>query len=75
MAEWTEGARPEVVTLVSAGIVIYGAVFMIDKMPFPAAKDASSLADFKIYHSISKLPDGPDTEGHLVLPTGAEQQP
>lgn len=59
----------------SSGIVIYGAVFMIDKMPFPAAKDASDLADFAIYHSTSKVPDGPDTEGHLVLPTGAEQQP
>lgn len=56
------------------GVVIYGAVFSI-KMTFPAPLDANDLADFAIFHSISKVPDGPDTEGHLVLPTGAEQQP
>ncbi|WP_422402556.1 phage protein Gp37 [Pseudomonas sp. GZD-209] len=57
------------------GVIVYGAVFTIDKMPFPAAKDASSLADFEIFHTTSKVPDGPDTEGHHVFPNGNEATP
>lgn len=57
------------------GVVVYGAVFAIDKMMFPAAKDASSLADFEIFHTTSKVPDGPDTEGHHVFPNGNEAAP
>lgn len=57
------------------GIVIYGAVFGLAKMMFPAALDASSLADFEIYHATHKVPAGPDTETYLTLPTGSEEQP
>ena len=57
------------------GVVIYGAVFVLNKLMFPAALDASGLADFEIYHANHKVPDGPDTETHLILPTGSEVQP
>ena len=50
------------------GVVIYGAVFTI-KLTFPAPLDASSLANFETFHVNSKVPDGPDTETHLTLPT------
>ncbi|WP_312929106.1 phage protein Gp37 [Stutzerimonas nitrititolerans] len=57
------------------GIVIYGAAFALAKMMFPAALDASELADFAIFHANHQVPDGPDTETHLTLPTGSEEQP
>lgn len=57
------------------GVVIYGAVFALAKMMFPPALDASGLADFATFHANHQVPDGPDTETHLTLPTGSEDQP
>jgi len=57
------------------GVVIYGAVFGLAKMMFPAALDASALADFAIFHANHQVPDGPDTETHQTLPTGSEVTP
>lgn len=57
------------------GVVIYGAVFSLNRMMFPAALDASGLADFQTFHADSLVPDGPVTETHLTLPTGSEDQP
>lgn len=56
------------------GIVVYAATYTV-KVTFPAPLDASDLADFEIFHVNSKVPDGPDTETHLVLPTGSKEQP
>ncbi|SNT07673.1 phage protein Gp37 [Pseudomonas segetis] len=53
------------------GIVIYGAVYTL-KTPFPAPLDANDLADFETYHANSRVPDGPDIETHLTLPSGEE---
>lgn len=57
------------------GLVIYGAVFGLAKMMFPAALDASTLADFATFHANHQMPAGPDTETHQTLPTGSEEQP
>lgn len=57
------------------GVVIYGAVFALNKMQFPSVLDAADLADFTVFHVNHKVPDGPDTETHLTLPTGSEVQP
>lgn len=57
------------------GLVIYGAVFTLAKMMFPAALDAGDLADFATFHANHQVPDGPDTETHQSLPTGSEVQP
>ncbi|EMQ6642054.1 DUF1834 family protein [Pseudomonas aeruginosa] len=57
------------------GVVVYGAVFALNKMQFPAAKDASDLADFATFHANHQVPDGPDTETHQTLPTGSEVTP
>lgn len=56
------------------GVVIYGAVFEVKSM-FPAPRDTAELADFEIFHTTSKVPDGPDTEGHHVFPNGNEVAP
>lgn len=57
------------------GVVIYGAVFALNKMQFPAPKSAGDLADFAIFHANHHVPDGPDTETHQTLPTGSEVTP
>lgn len=57
------------------GVAIYGAVFVLNKLLFPAALGTSGLGNFTTYHANSKVPAGPDTETHLTLPSGSEVQP
>lgn len=54
------------------GIAVYEMAFGLE-MAFPAARDASDLADFKIYSATHEVGDGPPTQTHVELPTGNEE--